>query len=377
MKLLDFLSKMIRTPIANSTRGAVLSIKTNLIGYEDITRAALLAAVAKEHLLLVGGAGRAKSLFAREFLSNFEGTTFTTQLSAFSQESDVFGLPHIQTLMDKGESVYPLDTPAFNSHWWFIDEIFDSSDVLLRTLLSCLEERKFLRGKSPRDIKLRTCIATANYDRFNELTDAVLDRFLLSVRVPDLTPNQRMKLYEAVDYETIQSRATIYSHASLDEVREASNSVKIGDYIGKVLLDIAAKQQFTPRRERRVAKLMRVNAALNGRNVVDQDDLHVLRWSFPLKTPTADRNVLASDAFKLVRAALQGETQKEEIATIWRSAPPDTAMSIPELNAVAVVIGKLSGINPITEENRQSLNSCLENLAARIPKIKANLGITV
>ena len=48
---------------------------------------------------------------------------------------------------------------------------------MLRSLLSVLNERKFINGSEQIDAPVHSAIATANYMRMNEVTEAVLDRF--------------------------------------------------------------------------------------------------------------------------------------------------------------------------------------------------------
>ena len=55
----------------------------------------------------------------------------------------------------------------------------------MRSLLSVLNERKFINGQEQIDAAVHTAIATANYMRMNEVTEAVLDRFPFKSIIPE------------------------------------------------------------------------------------------------------------------------------------------------------------------------------------------------
>ena len=160
----------------------IFPLKTNLVGRQELEYATSLAILTKQHILLVGKPGTAKSLFADRIFGYFDAKVFKTQLSKFSTEETLFGPLNINALK-KGRYEYIYDGTILDSEFSFIDEIFDASDSLLRTLLGVLNERQFRRGAFKVRTPLWTAIATANYTRYNEITEAVIDRFLFQMPV--------------------------------------------------------------------------------------------------------------------------------------------------------------------------------------------------
>ena len=80
----------------------------------------------------------------------------------------------------------------------FLDEVFDANDVALRSMLGILNERTFRKGKQIEQARLHTAIATTNFLRASDLTEAVLDRFAFrATLLPDYDPYSLLRVDEA------------------------------------------------------------------------------------------------------------------------------------------------------------------------------------
>src|SRR5690606_5600531 len=65
------------------------------------------------------------------------------------------------------------------------------------SLLGVLNERRWLKGSQKIDAKLHTAILTSNYQRENEITEAILDRIIFKTEVQPVTAkNKRMRIYQ-------------------------------------------------------------------------------------------------------------------------------------------------------------------------------------
>lgn len=140
----------------------VNTITSGLINYETIDKAAILAAVCGEHMLLIGDPGTGKSLFARKIFGHFAGDLYAVQCTQFDDESIFFGYPDMKSIKDEGIIRYHRKGLAV-SEWFNPDEVMDLNDAALRSLLSILNERLFMRGGVEMKIPLRTCLGTSNF----------------------------------------------------------------------------------------------------------------------------------------------------------------------------------------------------------------------
>jgi MoxR-like ATPase len=337
------------------------SVRSGLLGYEHIDKAATLAVIAGEHFLLGGKPGMAKSLFYRKFFNNFQGDFFETQLSKFSDDSALFGAPDLKKMRETGDIVYPQRGIAA-AHWVGIDEIMDGSDICLRTLNPILNERKMLRGNSIYDIPLQTCIATCNYTRTNEIIAAVIDRFALSGVSPLLTEEQRIKLYDGVDFEAMPEGEKIPLEA-IHEVRDIAKKVKIPETLVKTLVRWATEQGFSPRRERVMAKMLKVNAALEGRKEINEKDLQVIKWILPL---SATLNPNQDDPSKELRdgimKALREAEQIKMIDSFRNVKKADGDRKLTYAKNLASAIRQIRDIMPVSDQVGQYKDSILQNL---------------
>ena len=171
-------------------------LNMKFINRGDIIEQIKYALITKEHVLIQGACGTAKSMLARTVINNITGSTsFEIQLSKFMSEEYLFGGINIQKLINEGKIEHNTSEGIVKADLAFIDEFFDASDALLRSLLEILNERTFSRNKEK--CKLHTAILTSNYDRKNEITEAILDRLIFKGKVEKLSSQEdRLLMYE-------------------------------------------------------------------------------------------------------------------------------------------------------------------------------------
>ena len=154
-----------------------------LIERTEAVRLSLLAALAGEHLLLLGPPGTAKSELARRLQSILAGGHyFERLLTRFSVPEELFGPLSIRALeADRYERLtdgyLPQATVAF------IDEIFKANSAILNALLTLLNERAFDNGTQRIHTPLVCVIAASNELPDEEELEALYDRFLLRHQV--------------------------------------------------------------------------------------------------------------------------------------------------------------------------------------------------
>ncbi|HSX33146.1 MAG TPA: MoxR family ATPase [Candidatus Saccharimonadales bacterium] len=158
-------------------------------GYEQVLTQALFALVTKEHMLWYSKPGRAKSMVAKAIFDLFEGSSlFMKQLTKDTLPDAIFGNVIPDKLMAEGLELYNLDGGLAAVEFAYLDEFFDASDFVLRAMLNVLNERVFLSKDQPPVLApLHSVIATTNYLRQREATEAVLDRLLCKAVVGDIT----------------------------------------------------------------------------------------------------------------------------------------------------------------------------------------------
>src|SRR5690606_19428219 len=133
-----------------------------LVERDDAVRLGLLAALAGEHLLLLGPPGTAKSMIARRLHLAFDGSTyFERLLTRFTVPEELFGPLSIKGLE---EDRYERLTEAYlpKASIAFLDEIFKANSAILNALLTLLNEREFDNGVKREATPLIAVIGASN-----------------------------------------------------------------------------------------------------------------------------------------------------------------------------------------------------------------------
>lgn len=358
-----------------------------LIGYQGVAKTAALAAAAGEHVLLVGPPGTGKSAWAQEFFSGYEGEVFSTQLSRWADETVLFGPPNLRALREKGEIRYA-HAGLLAAHWAYLDELFDASDVLLRTLLGVLNERVFARGSFAARVPLQTAIATANFSRVNEVTEAVVDRFLFRCEAPNLTAEERLGLWDIVPSPTpatattpttttTTTPATRTTLEDLASVRQRARFVHVSDRVRQLGAAWARKLGFSPRREAKAAWACRVVAAMRGAATAQPADLlAVLPAAAPLTGDLAAKQ--AQVAADLRAEANRLDREDQQLDEVARCQPSEEFVEpIGRLKALVAAMRRLQAISPVSPAVEQAQAERLHNLEAEHGQLLRELGVLV
>jgi MoxR-like ATPase len=299
-------------------------IRKQLVNRHEITQQGVRALMSGEHQFIFSSAGVAKSLYANQIFSFFRNAnTFAMQFCPDTTPDDLFGAYDIERFK-KGEIYHNVEGSIITNNFAFLDEFMDGNDKLLRSLLGVLLERKFISGNQVENAILHTAIATSNYMRVSETTEALLDRFLYKSFI---SPQKDMFNLLKIDrvYNENSGEIAILSDEHLIDMRElfyikdiikgkvADKNIKIPieiDYL-KNLVVVAFEEEIKKYREkyyispRTISKcndLLKTNALYYNRMVVEEGDVEQLYYLIcTLNEPlTEDRQLISQDLFKKV-----------------------------------------------------------------------------
>jgi MoxR-like ATPase len=277
---------------ASAFKGAVRDASRGLIDRDVLVELVALSAVAREHLLVVGPPGTAKSEAVRRIAAVLGGSYFEYLLGRFTEPSEIFGPVDLKRLREGVVETRTSDMLP-EAHVAFLDEIFLGSTAILNTLLGVLNERTFFRGHTRIACPLRVCVAASNALPADESLAALADRFLVRVFVEPVADNQLEALLEG-GAEPWSARAKT-SIESLDALTARAATVSL-DAVRPELAEAirrlrSAHVHLSDRRVVKLQKLVAAAAAIDGRTVASVEDL----WPIVFAVPTLEEQAIARE----------------------------------------------------------------------------------
>lgn len=269
-------------------------IAAQLIGREREASIVTLALIAREHVLLVGPPGTAKSHLCRTAAAMIDGAQYCERLlSPTTAPEAIWGPVSISALrQDRYEHVTA--GYAADAHVLYLDEVGRASPAILDTMLHLLgPERQALVGTMQVKSPLISAIGSANTWPEDA---AMLDRWLLRASVQYLPHSMRRQLLTF----SAPALAPVVSLADLDAAHMAAKALawtrEALDTLDAILGDLdEAGIAVSDRRLRASDKIVKAYAFLRGGTDVEPGDLEPLQWvlwSVPDQAAAAAQKVM-------------------------------------------------------------------------------------
>lgn len=278
-----------------------------LVDREVLVDMVVLAAVAGEHVLVVGPPGTAKSEAVRRVAAGLGGRYFEYLLGRFTEPSEIVGPVDLRRLRE-GHVETNTSGMLPEAEIAFLDEIFQGSTAILNTLLALLNERIFVRGHTRMTCPLRLCVGASNALPADESLAAFADRFLVRVFLEPVADPQLEDLLAAGWGLQPPPAGEQISMATLDGLSSASRQVDVAD--ARTMLAQALRLlrgagiHLSDRRAVRAQRLIAAAAALDGRKSASERDL----WPLVYVIPTAEEQRAARDLLKPLLEAADSAT---------------------------------------------------------------------
>jgi MoxR-like ATPase len=308
---------------ASRLRAVIDRACTGLVQREAAVQLVVLGAVAREHVLLVGPPGTAKSEAVRRVAHGLGGRYFEYLVGRFTEPAEIFGPVDLEKLR---RGVVETQTSGMlpEADVAFLDEVFLGSTAILNTLLGVLNERVFRRGHTRMACPLRVCVGASNQLPQDPALAAFSDRFLLRLFLEPIADPYLETLLEsgwslpelhdgsANDLEALDALIVGAREVDLVAVRpHLAEAVRILRSAGVELSD------------RRVVKLQRLVAAaavLDGRVQATAADLWPIVFAIPEPGHQERARDLLRDTLAAARnAALGAATEHASLGPLARA----------------------------------------------------------
>ncbi|MEK5069918.1 AAA family ATPase [Sporosarcina sp. FSL K6-1508] len=247
---------------------------------ENVVEAILIAILSRQHMLMIGPAGTAKSALSVEISKIVQGTKyFQWLLTRFSTPEEVFGP---LSLKDLEQGVYKRNTATKmpEANLVFLDEIFKANSAILNSLLTLINERLFYNDGSPVQVPLMSVIGASNeYPEEGEGLEALFDRFLLRFEIDYIADetNFASMMKGAGQHQKMPS----ITMEELVELQFLTDMVAIPDEVYETLSKIRTELRDegvrpSDRRFKQCLSVLQAKALINQRQVVNVDDIVIL-----------------------------------------------------------------------------------------------------
>jgi MoxR-like ATPase len=284
-------------PLAVRLRRVAEQLDQQYLGKSEVIRLLLIAIVAREHVIVIGPPGTAKSALIRSLAALLDARYFEYLLTRFTEPNELFGPVDIQAFRE-GSYRRKIDGMLPEAELVFLDEIFKSNSAILNSLLTLLNERQFNTGGQTIQCPILSVFGASNEVPADESLQALFDRFLLRIRSDNL---------EAYHFNELLLRGIQHERDRL--VGRPRSSLVAGKELTSLATQLAQKLSFSEEflssykglvfqiraegvsvSDRRVVKLLKLFAAsalLDGRERADQGDLFVLKhiWNSEDQAP--------------------------------------------------------------------------------------------
>ena len=260
---------------------------------EHVIALSLLSAIAGESIFLLGPPGVAKSMVARRLKLAFkQANAFEYLMSRFSTPDEIFGPVSITKLKD--EDIYERIVDGYlpTADVVFLDEIWKAGPAIQNALLTVINEKIYRNGQYSIRVPLKGLIGASNeLPAIGQGLEALWDRFLVRLMVTgveDLGEFDRMiasiddseplvddELAISSEEYTIWANeiAQVKIHYSIFEVIHILKE-KINLFNQRIQNDGSAQATLyiSDRRWKKLVRLLRASAFLNGRDTIGLSD---------------------------------------------------------------------------------------------------------
>ncbi|HEX6923641.1 MAG TPA: AAA family ATPase [Bacillales bacterium] len=348
----------------------LMKIKNGLNGKfferEEVVEALIIALLSRQHMLLIGPAGTAKSALSAELAKIVQGAGYYQWLlTRFTTPEELFGPLSLKELEN---GIYKRNTADKmpEAHLVFLDEIFKSNSAILNSLLTLINERIFYNNGSPVPVPLMTIVGSSNeYPEEDEGLEALFDRFLLRFELDYIGEQQHF-----ISMLKGEGQDGTLPSMSLDELRQFqfySDMVDIPQEVYQTLSEVRKKLKDegvhpSDRRFKQSLGLLRAKALINQRQQVKVEDVLLLSyalWENPDQKEVVTQ-IVKENAQDGVSSKLEdiGTECAEILKNVQEDDSTDMSLEATEkLKALKQQLKSLSGRNPDREEDIEPVKS--------------------
>lgn len=297
---------------------------------QEVIDGTLAALLIREHVLILGPPGTAKSILVRTLAHAFSSNHFERVLTRHTIPEELLG-PLCPQALEEGRFVHAPVGMLPQAHLALVGDIFTASSSVLNVLLPLMDERVFIDDGAPVSVPLISLFGTTTELPENSAQEALLDRFLLRFEVDYL---QRPSSFRDVLTAPAPTTSSILGMEILRAMQADIINVKVtADTLEAIvaLRDALRSEGLiaSDRRWQKALRLVQAAALLAGEEQTSPEDLTILvdvLWRHPHERPRVARVVgrlvspVAFQAGELLEDGREAAAKAQALKTHHRRA---------------------------------------------------------
>lgn len=388
---------MVKLPNKDEARTAIRNLAREmtrrLIARRNEIFGIMCAAVARQHVCLLGDPGTAKSMLARLFATGLgfdsarrDDGYFEMLLSKSTKDQEVLGPFSLEGIkQDRWER--KLDGRLGSAQVAFLDEIFKCNSVLLNSLLGVMNERVIYQESGATKVPLQILIGASNEIPGDDDGLAPFwDRFALRYWVKPVGTDpkgfaalkQLARELESGAIGPMKQCATLNDFAVANaELAKIPVPPEVDDAIFKITKELADQGIFvSDRKQVLVDSLIRASAYINGNAAVKPDDLKML---MAVLWDTRDQIDKVKDAVQKYAKDPLDDAKRQVAAvlekTVQAEANWEKIGDKGQVRAMSEIDVAIAGIkkNQASSEDSEEMQTLLASLVGARERVKARI----
>lgn len=241
------------TEASAAFRGFFLELREAFLEREALFTQLELALLCREHVLIIGPPGTAKSAIASAVLGRIVDeasglpSLFSKQLAENTVQTDLIGPVDFKVLTETGRTEHITEEGMLGAVHAFLDEVFDGRDMLLRSILNVLHERELKHGRKVTVGRCECAVMTSNrylsevLQRSPETLQAFADRISFICFAPKSFARRSSRaqmLWRAQSGQRPSLRARL-TLQQMDVLQEAVEAVEVPTLVAEGMEELA------------------------------------------------------------------------------------------------------------------------------------------